>query len=85
MGSGSTGGILRGATPYNTLSSQANPMTAAPWNPKTLTMVTLPEGTWGTIRTALLCIACDESTKGNPDDAAHWLAAYNDLKEALGM
>ena len=28
MGSGSTGGILRGATPYNTLSS-TNPMTYA--------------------------------------------------------
>jgi hypothetical protein len=60
-------------------------MTAAPWNPNTLTTVTLPEGTWGTVRTALLCIACDESTKGNHADAAHWLAAYKDLKAALGM
>jgi len=60
-------------------------MTATPWNPETLTTVTLPEGKWGTIRTALLCIACDESTKGNHADAAHWLAAYNALKEAMGM
>jgi len=52
---------------------------------QTLTTVTLPEGKWGTIRTALLCIAADESTKGNHKDAAHWMAAYNDLKEALGM
>ena len=60
-------------------------MTAAPWNPNTLTTVTLPERTWGTVRTALLCIACDESTKGNHKDAAHWMAAYKDLKAALGM
>jgi hypothetical protein len=55
------------------------------WTPDTLTTVTLPERTWGTVRTALLCIACDESTKGNHKDAAHWLAAYQDLKAALGM
>ena len=55
------------------------------WTPDTLTTVTLPERTWGTVRTALLCIACDESTKGNDADAAHWLAAYQDLKAALGM
>ena len=60
-------------------------MTAAPWNAETLTTVTLPEGKWGTIRTALLCIACDESTKGNHADAAHWMSAYNALKEAMGM
>ncbi len=52
---------------------------------QTLTTVTLPEARWGTIRTALLCIACDESTKGNHAYADHWLAAYQDLKEALGM
>ena len=55
------------------------------WNPNTLTTVTLPERTWGTVRTALLCIACEESTKGNHKDAAHWMAAYKDLKVALGM
>jgi hypothetical protein len=60
-------------------------MTATPWTPDTLTTVTLPERTWGTVRTALLCIAADESTKGNHKDAAHWLAAYQDLKAALGM
>ena len=59
-------------------------MTATAWNPKTLTSVTLPEGKWGTIRDALLCIACDESTKGNRADAAHWMAAYQALKEAMG-
>ena len=52
---------------------------------QTLTTVTLPEARWGTIRTALLCIACDESTKGNHAYADHWLAAYQDLKEALGL
>jgi hypothetical protein len=52
---------------------------------QTLTTVTLPEGKWGTIRTALLCIAADESTKGNHKDAAHWLEAYQALKEAMGM
>ena len=55
------------------------------WNPETLTTVTLPEATWGTVRTALLCFSADESLKGNHKDAAHWLSAYNDLKEALGM
>jgi len=55
------------------------------WNAQTLTTVTLPEGTWGTVRTALLCIAADESTKGNHDDAAHWLTAYNALRDAMGM
>lgn len=55
------------------------------WTPDTLTTVTLPERTWGTVRTALLCVACEESTKGNHKDAAHWMAAYQDLKAALGM
>ena len=55
------------------------------WNPETLTTVTLPEATWGTVRTALLCISADESLKGNHADAAHWLKAYNALKEAMGM
>jgi hypothetical protein len=52
---------------------------------QTLTTVTLPEHKWQTIRTALLCISCDESTKGNHKDAAHWLEAYQALKDALGM
>jgi hypothetical protein len=60
-------------------------MTATPWNPKTLTTVTLPEGKWGTIRAALLCISCDERIKGNNADADHWMAAYKALKEAMGM
>jgi hypothetical protein len=59
-------------------------MTAAPWTPDTLTTVTLPEGKWGTIRAALLCIACDERTKGNNADADHWLDAFYALKEAMG-
>jgi hypothetical protein len=57
----------------------------ATWNRDTLTTVTLPEGTWGTVRTALLCISADESLKGNHKDAEHWLTAYNALKEAMGM
>ena len=60
-------------------------MTASTWNPNALTSVTLPERNWGTIRTALLCIAADESMKGNHKDAAHWLEAYGLLKEAMGM
>jgi len=60
-------------------------MTATPWNAQTLTTLTLPEGTWGTIRTAVLCFAVDERTKGNHADADHWMAAYKDLKEAMGM
>ena len=60
------------------------PMTAALWNAQTLTTVTLPEGKWGTIRTALICIACDARIQGNDSDADHWLAAYQALKEAMG-
>jgi len=55
------------------------------YNPETPITVTLPEGKWQTIRTAVLCFACDESTRGNRADSAYWMAAYNDLKEALGM
>ena len=55
------------------------------WNRETLTTVTLPEGTWQTIRTAVLCISADECNKGNHADAAHWLKAYQALKEAMGM
>lgn len=60
-------------------------MTATPWNPETLTTVTLPEGTWGTIRTAVLCLACDESIKGNHADSQYYLKAFQSLKAAMGM
>ncbi len=59
-------------------------MTATLNNLQTLTTVTLPNGKWSTISTAVLCLACDESTKGNIDDAKHWMAAYYALKEAMG-
>jgi hypothetical protein len=59
-------------------------MTAATWNANTLTSVTLPEGKWGTIRAALLCMACDERIKGNKADADHWMNAYLAIKEAMG-
>jgi hypothetical protein len=55
------------------------------YNPQTLTTLTLPEGKWDTIRTAVLVLACDERLKGNVADADHWMAAYNALKEAMGM
>jgi hypothetical protein len=60
-------------------------MTATTWNPDTLTTVTLTERQWGTIRTALVCIACDCSTAGNHADADHWMGAYDALKDAMGM
>ena len=60
-------------------------MTASTWMPQTLTTVTLPEARWSTIRTAALCLACDERLKGNDSDAEYYLAAYNALKEAMGM
>ena len=59
-------------------------MTASPWNAQNLTTLTLPDGTWGTIRTALLCFAVDERLKGNAEDAAHWMAAFKELKDAMG-
>ena len=55
------------------------------WNAQTLTTVTLPEARWSTIRTAVLCLACDERLKGNDTDAEYYLAAYQALKEAMGM
>jgi len=86
MGSGPTGGVLRGATPYNTLSSQANPMTVRTnVLPLDLCTVTLTEAQWSTIRTALLCIACDCRVAGKGADADYYLKAYNDLKAAMGM
>jgi hypothetical protein len=59
-------------------------MTATAWNPKTLTTLTLPEGKWETIRTAVLCLACDEHLKGNREDSARLMAAFKALKEAMG-
>ena len=46
--------------------------------------LTLPAGKWGTIRTAVLCLACDERVKGNGSDADYWFSAYQRLKEAMG-
>ena len=59
-------------------------MTTSTWTPETLTSVTLTEGTWGTIRTALICLAADAQLQGHDSDAAHWMAAFNALKEAMG-
>jgi hypothetical protein len=55
------------------------------YNPAALTTLTLPEGKWHTIRTAVLCIACDERTKGNHKDADYWFEAYDALKKAMEM
>jgi hypothetical protein len=60
-------------------------MTATLWNPQTMTTVTLPEARWGTIRTALICLACDCRVAGNDNDADYYLAAYKELKRAMGM
>jgi hypothetical protein len=48
-----------------------------------MTTVTLPETRWSTIRTALLCIACDARLDGKHVDADYYLATYKALKEAL--
>jgi hypothetical protein len=55
------------------------------YDPATLTTVTLPEGKWHTIRTALICFACDERIKGNASEANYWLEAYDALKKAMEM
>lgn len=60
-------------------------MTASTWMPQTLTTVTLTEAQWSTIRTAVLCLACDCRTSGKHTDAEYYLATYNALKEAMGM
>jgi hypothetical protein len=60
-------------------------MTTATWNPATPTTITLPQGKWDTIRVAVLSLACEEQIKGNYRDADHYLAAYDALKEAMGM
>ena len=53
------------------------------WDPKAKTTLTLPEAKWMTIRTAVLCFACDASTAGKFDDAAHFMEAYKALKDAM--
>ena len=53
--------------------------------PLDLATVTLTEAQWSTIRTAVLCLACDERVKGNHTDADYYLRAYNYLVEAMGM
>jgi hypothetical protein len=55
------------------------------YNASALTTLTLPEGKWHTIRTAVLCLACDERTKGNHKDADYWFEAYDALKKAMEM
>jgi hypothetical protein len=57
-------------------------MTATTWNPQTLTTVTLTEAQWSTIRTAVLCLACDCRTAGKSVDADYFLNAYNGLMDA---
>lgn len=59
-------------------------MTASTWNAQNLTTLTLPDGTWSTIRTAVLCLACDCRIAGKSADADYYLNAFNALKEAMG-
>jgi ribosomal protein L1 len=53
------------------------------YNPTEIQTVSLPAARWSTIRTAVLCLACDERTKGNDADADYLLAAYDALKKAM--
>lgn len=53
--------------------------------PLDLCTVTLTEAQWSTIRTALICIACDCRVAGKGSDADYWLKAYNTLAEAMGL
>lgn len=53
--------------------------------PNDLCTVTLTEAQWSTIRTALICIACDCRIAGKGSDADYWLKAYNTLAEAMGL
>jgi hypothetical protein len=53
--------------------------------PLDLCTVTLTEAQWSTIRTAVLCLACDCRVAGKSADADYYLKAYNDLKTAMGM
>jgi hypothetical protein len=56
----------------------------ATYDPTVPLTVTLPEGRWRSIRAAVLCLASDESVKGNHKESAHYLRAFNDLKAAMG-
>lgn len=47
--------------------------------------VTLTEAQWSTIRTAVLCLACDCRVAGKGADADYYLNAYNTLAEAMGL
>ena len=53
--------------------------------PNDLATVTLTEAQWSTIRTAVLCLACDCRVAGKHTDADYYLKAYNTLAEALGL
>jgi hypothetical protein len=53
------------------------------YNPTAPVTVTLPAGKWSTIRTALICFACDARTLGKHGDADYWLAAFDALKKAM--
>jgi hypothetical protein len=53
--------------------------------PLDLCTVTLTEAQWSTIRTALICFACDCRVAGKSTDADHYLNAYNTLKAAMGI
>ena len=53
--------------------------------PLDLCTVTLTEAQWSTIRTAVLCLACDRRNAGQHTDADYYLKAYNALAEAMGL
>ena len=53
--------------------------------PMDLCTVTMTEAQWSTIRTALICLACNCRTAGKHSDADYYDEAYNDLREAMGM
>ena len=70
--------------PYtNHISKQ--PMTRTNVLPNDLATVTLTEGQWSTIRTAVLCLAVDCRVAGKSADADYYMNAYNTLKAAMGM
>jgi len=72
---------------YNSLSSPPEPPMTVRTNvlPLDLCTVTLTEAQWSTIRTALICFACDCRVAGKSTDADHYLNAYNTLKAAMGI
>lgn len=47
--------------------------------------VTLTEAQWSTIRTAVLCLACDCRIAGKDADADYYRQAYDTLCKAMGM